>query len=235
MLFLHFLLVSSLFCCLAQEGETTLPQETTTAQAERRLPDLDDSTFVGKIRSFIRELGECQASNKELVEEISNIRENIEKRFTEVQSSVTQLSGEFEDHKNDVFWTKFVASLAESISALKVTVAINADQITSVKEYVERNDRITSVEDVVNMNQEKISKIEASVNLMVKGLSNLMGDISRVEDKVENLDEKVKSIGQSVLKVNSAVESNSAQISDLSEDVFSLKNSKSWTVKYQNF
>ncbi len=102
MLFLHFLLVSSLFCCLAQEGETTLPQETTTAQAERRLPDLDDSTFVGKIRSFMRDLKECRASNKELVEEISNIRGNIEKRFSEIQSQVTQLSGEFREHKKDV-------------------------------------------------------------------------------------------------------------------------------------
>ena len=166
MLIRHLFLFSSLSFCLAQEGEK-----------ERSLPDLDDNTFVGKIQSFMKELKECQAINKELVKEFSNIRADIEdikkmrkrndEKISEVQSSVTQLSEDLTDHKKDISVEELVTSLAESISS-------NSDHIKQLE---------------------------------------------------KNLHEKVESLTQSVLDFNTTVDMNSAKITDLSEDKFTITSS----------
>ena len=70
---LLLLFLSSLSFCLAQE---------TTALAGPLIRDspsrnIEDNLFVGKIRSFIKELNECRTNNKELIMEMSNNRKHI--------------------------------------------------------------------------------------------------------------------------------------------------------------
>ena len=76
---LLLVLLSSLSFCLAEE---------TTALAGPS-PNIEDNLFVGKIRSFIKELKEYRTSNKELLKEMSNTRKNIEEGVQKVMSIVT--------------------------------------------------------------------------------------------------------------------------------------------------
>ena len=272
---LLLLFLSSLYLCLAEE---------TTALDGPLIRDspssnLEDNLFVGKIRSFIKELKECRASNKELIMEMLNIRgdiedikehikrnnekisevkrdleddvrkvnstvtnnvENIvelsehmkttEARISEVQTSVTQLAEELTDHRKDVSMAEFVTSIAESISDINVTVASNSDQIASLKEYSVRNDeslvaRITSVKEIGDINQEKISQVQASVNLLSKDVTNITDKVSRIENEVDNLDDGIESLAQTFMNVKANVKGNSANITDLSADVIYLTSS----------
>ena len=167
------------------------------------------------------------------VDDIVELREQMQAnvaRISEVQTSVTQLAEELTDHRKDVSMAEFVTSIAESISDINVTVASNSDQIASLKEYSVRNDeslvaRITSVKEIGDINQEKISQVQASVNLLSKDVTNITDKVSRVERQVDNLDDGIESLAQTFMNVKANVKGNSANITDLSADVIYLTSS----------
>ena len=141
-----------------------------------------------------------------IITEISNIREDIEDLKKNIRSS------------------------DESISAVKETVTSNTGQIANLKEDAFRNEedkasRMTNTEEIVNLNEDKIAKIEASLNILGKGFTEFTGNIVNVENEVKILNENVESLTLSVLDVNATVERNFVKINDVSEDVYSLTSS----------
>ena len=122
---------------------------------------------------------------------------------------------------------EFVTSIAESISDINVTVASNSDQIASLKEYSVRNDeslvaRITSVKEIGDINQEKISQVQASINLLSKDVTNITDKVSRIENEVDNLNDSIESLAQTFSNVKTNVNGNSVNITEVSEDLSSL-------------
>ena len=164
------------------------------------------------------------------VEEIVEINDHMganEAKIAKVQTSVTLLAEELADYMKNVFMAELFNSLTDSISDVNVTATSNSDQIASLKEYSVRNDeslvtRITSVKEIGDMNQEKISQVQASVNLLSNDVTNITEDVSRVANEVNNLNDSIESLAQTFMNVKANVKGNSANITDLSADVIYL-------------
>ena len=164
------------------------------------------------------------------VEEIVEINDHMganEAKIAKVQTSVTLLAEELADHMKNVSMAELFNSLTDSISDVNVTATSNSDQIASLKEYSVRNDeslvtRITSVKEIGDMNQEKISQVQASVNLLSNDVTNITEDVSRVANEVNNLNDSIESLAQTFLNVKTSIKGNSDNITEVSEDVSSL-------------
>ena len=156
----------------------------------------------------------------------NNAKEIVELREAN-EARKSELTEELTDHREDVFMADLVTSLEESISDINETVASNSDQIGSLKEYAVRNDEnlavlITNEEEIIDMNQEKISEVQESVDLLSKE-SNITEEVFRVENEVDNLDDSIKSL-VSLDKAN--VKGNSDNITGVAEDVSQISNQK---------
>ena len=175
-----------------------------------------------------RKVNSTITKNVENIVELGEHLQANEARISEVQTSVTHLAEELTDHRKDVSMSEFVTSLADSISDVNETVASNSYQIASLKEDSVRNDliaRISSVEENVDMNQEKISKAQVSVNLLSKDFTNITDIASRVVNGVVKMDDNVQALGQSFENVKTNVKGNSAKLTDVSEHVSFLTSS----------
>ena len=214
------LLIFSLFYACSAQGEISTKYPKIVTSTERSLLDSGDNTFLMKIKNILREMNECHSKNEDLNKDILNIHKELADMKAHIEKNEKLLSG-FQSTvslcQNDVF------ELQEEVKTVR---SFLNDTLSSVNSTLEiQVDNLKSVEEISNLNEEKISLVQSSVTLLSENFSDLQEGVSEVKVDVVHLDEDLESAAESISDVNTTLSEISDKITSVAEDVISLTKS----------